>query len=306
MDYEKKYNEALSQARFYYGNCPTEPEKKKLEKLFPELRESEDERIRKRIRLCLDECVHSDIIRDYERDECLAYLEKHKEPTTADGWDYADKRMSHPLYLDGFEAGRAVEREMSEKEQKPIPDWMPKFLDELRSKKNYFDWDEHRDIEGHILAIINWIAPDYFKRKEEQKPAEKQDYSGLNDSERAIHRGFLVAGVENVPVGIIKETAKECIANFPWPTKWSEEDENKLYQVMETLLADKTVALRDNPHGKALHEAYDEMLAWLKSLRPSWKPSEEQMEALMNGLRILPPGENNDILLSLYNDLKKL
>lgn len=39
----------------------------------------EDERIRKRIRLCLDECVHSDIIRDYERDEVLAYLEKQKE-----------------------------------------------------------------------------------------------------------------------------------------------------------------------------------------------------------------------------------
>ena len=36
----------------------------------------EDEKMLKRIRLCLDECVHSDIIRDYERDECVAYLEK--------------------------------------------------------------------------------------------------------------------------------------------------------------------------------------------------------------------------------------
>ena len=58
---------------------------------------------------------------------------------------------------------------------------------------------------------------------------------------------------------------------------WSEEDKDKLYQVMGTLLADKTVAQRDTPHCKALHEAYDEMLAWLKSIRPSWKPSEEQM-----------------------------
>lgn len=32
--------------------------------------------------------------------------------------------------------------------------------------------------------------------------------------------------------------------------EWSEEDENKLYQVMETLLADKTVALRETPHRK--------------------------------------------------------
>ena len=44
--------------------------------IFPELRESKDEKIRKRIILCLEECVHSDIIRDYEKEECLAWLEK--------------------------------------------------------------------------------------------------------------------------------------------------------------------------------------------------------------------------------------
>lgn len=59
-------------------------------------------------------------------------------------------------------------------EQKPVPDWMPKFLDELRSKKNYFDWDEHKDIEGGILAIINWMNPNYFNEKDgKQKPIDK-------------------------------------------------------------------------------------------------------------------------------------
>lgn len=37
---------------------------------------SEDEKIKKRITLCLEECVHSDVIRDYEKDECIAWLEK--------------------------------------------------------------------------------------------------------------------------------------------------------------------------------------------------------------------------------------
>jgi len=41
---------------------------------------SEEERIRKRIKLCLAECVHKDIIRDYEHDEAIAWLEKQKEP----------------------------------------------------------------------------------------------------------------------------------------------------------------------------------------------------------------------------------
>lgn len=49
----------------------------------------------------------------------LSYLERQKELTPVDGWDYADKRMSHPLYLEGFEAGRAVERELSE----PAAEW---------------------------------------------------------------------------------------------------------------------------------------------------------------------------------------
>ena len=108
----KAYDEALEKAKFYHGNCPSEPERKKLEKMFPVLRESEDERI------------ISSIIAVLENDkkhylEEIAWLEKQKELTPADGWDYADRRMSHPLYLEGFEAGRAVEREVSE----PSAEW---------------------------------------------------------------------------------------------------------------------------------------------------------------------------------------
>ena len=40
----KAYDEALKQAKFYHGNCPSEPERKKLEKMFPVLHESEDEK----------------------------------------------------------------------------------------------------------------------------------------------------------------------------------------------------------------------------------------------------------------------
>lgn len=96
----------------------------------------------------------------------------------------------------------------------------------------------------------------------------------------------------------------------PIKQEWSKKDEDKLYQVMETLLADKTVALRDTPNCKALHEAYDEMLAWLKSLRPSWKPSEEQMKALQCAIVFIEIRKASDYdispLKSLYEHLKKL
>ena len=57
-----------------------------LETLFPELKESEDEKVRKLITLCLEECVHSDVIRDYEKDECIAWLEKQGEACNSIIW----------------------------------------------------------------------------------------------------------------------------------------------------------------------------------------------------------------------------
>jgi hypothetical protein len=44
-----KYEEALERARKYYNELRACRAKEKLETIFPELRESEDERIRKKI-----------------------------------------------------------------------------------------------------------------------------------------------------------------------------------------------------------------------------------------------------------------
>lgn len=81
----KAYDEALKKARFYHGNCPSEPERKKLERMFPVLRESEDE------------SMLQTIIRGFENwksngnvsfnftyvDDILAYLEKQKKQKEA-------------------------------------------------------------------------------------------------------------------------------------------------------------------------------------------------------------------------------
>lgn len=166
------------------------------------------------------------------------------------------------------------------------------FQDDLRG-------DYWHDLEvGHILA---WLG-----KQKEQKPAEKQDYSGLNDLERAILRGFLCAGVENVPVEIIKNTATECIAFLaliePKPAEWSKEDERILTSIIER-------GSSQVPFGEpALRE---EQMEWLmnqlKFLRHSWKPSEEQMAALYTAARESPIiKENGNYLYDLYEQLKKL
>lgn len=94
-----------------------------------------------------------------------------------------------------------------------------------------------------------------------QKPAEKQDYSGLNDLERAIHRGFLVAGVENVSVTLIKETAYDCLAQMK-PAEWSEEDEKVLREVKLNF------ELNHEDMTPALVACYERFFEKVKSLHP--------------------------------------
>lgn len=55
-----------------------------------------------------------------------------------------------------------------------------------------------------------------FKRcngipQDKQKEVTESDYSWLSEIERAIHRGFLCAGVKTVSLDIIKDTAKEVL-----------------------------------------------------------------------------------------------
>ncbi len=217
MDYEKKYKAVLEQARDYYNRVQTDYARKELENIFPELRESEDERIRKGI---------IEIIKAVSGPDCDVYLDEKKQ-------------------------------------------------------EKYLAW---------------------LEKQKEQNPVEKQDYSGLNDLERAIHRGFLCAGVENVPATIIKETAQDCLAHMP---AWSEEDEKKmifLERLIEYNVPDGQYGWADGRKGGFVTKS--EAISMLKSLRSSWKPSEEQMNALL----IASADSKTDglALRILYEQLKKL
>ena len=129
--------------------------------------------------------------------------------------------------------------------------------------------------ENHSVNIplAEWSEEDAQKLvpfscgHENGQPAEKQDYSELNDLERAILRGFLAAGVENVPIGIIKDTASECVGFLALtesePVEWSEEDEGELQNAIDALefLGKKGVYRSESGYDAALQAA-----SWLKSL----------------------------------------
>lgn len=134
MDYEKAYKEALERARAIHNEKQAQCYDI-MAKVFPELAESEDEKI-------------MEALLEYFGEQC----------------DMSD--------VNGFYAYEIYDWLKKQKEQKPIED------------------------------------------KDAIEPTPKQDDSGLTDFERAIHRGFLCAGVENVPVEIIKETAQDCLAHI--------------------------------------------------------------------------------------------
>ena len=212
MDYERK--ELVDWIRGIYQSLD-EADKQDALRFFPELRESEDERIRKSLI------------------NFLSSFELMRDDATFRKSDFdLDSIKGYILYLE------------KQKEQKPI-------------SQEDFDAAKHEAL---------W---------EEQKPAEKQDYSGLNDLERAIHRGFLCAGVENVPVGIIKETAKDCLAHMP--VEWSEEDKTRLTNIL--------IMLQEYVIHHYSKDDVNKSVDWLKALperfnlqpKPEWSEEDERM-----------------------------
>ena len=301
----RAYDEALEDMRVIYPNLKGDA-KLAVEHAFPQLRESEDERIRKWLIYYFSSIKETVWIhRDITCEQILAYLEKQKtrmkpiydaresfESALEKAWNdyhngYENVDRLEDDYVEcahakGFREGYLFGIE----KRKPIGGiyWHAIKKGEKLPCRAYIwnpDYEKYHDCwEGRLIPNLEkihvgadtWYLPAKDVRDlpregvdelpKEQKPAEKQDYSGLTDLERAILRGFLAAGVENVPVGIIKETAQECLEQMK-PAEWSEEDEFFRQQLI--VYCEK--GIQDPLASKCVD--------WLKSLRPSWKPSDQ-------------------------------
>lgn len=178
--------------------------KEAFEFFAPELRESEDERIRKALVIMM-KVPRKGIFeaQGITKEQALAYLEKPKEPI-----DPFDTK----LFQDGVKEGRRLEREDIKKEQKPA------------------EWSE--EDENNLELVIDCIYKFY-------------------------------------PNPVMKYKLKEWLKSLrPVKQEWRDEDE-KMRRNLMSLLA--------NMRGDRItEETYQKYYPWLKSLRPSWKPSEEQ------------------------------
>lgn len=139
MDYEKAYKEALERARDLHDNHPLgQPQTwTTCEKIFPELRESEDERIRKEIIQSIKDnmCV-------IHKDKCLSWLEKQGEQHS---WSEEDEYQINTI-LHGLD----LKRELYKKEGNQV---------EEKRYKTQYDW-------------LKSLKPNHWKPSEEQMETE--------------------------------------------------------------------------------------------------------------------------------------
>lgn len=335
--------------------------------IFPELKESEDERIRKGLIKGLsamrDIHKHQTFSDDaININDAIAWLEKQDEKLHVD-WNEKRKGLDElETYILSLDPNRSLDavkvdakniRFLVNNGQQPktTPQWMIDFLDEYRRKIGCsMDYDEIRDIDGKILAIVNWMKGN---PNIQQQPTPK---FRIGDTIHKIGENTVFPmTIEKIEDGDYVCNNSHSFVNIKFQddyelveqnNSWSEEDEEMLERCIDTMsmtapnlwkkeidwlksLKDRVRPQTKQEWSKEDVEMIDAIVAdilftqkahnhevnqvifgkeidWLKSLRPQnrWKPSEEQLNEIKEAIGVT--GTNGIVLLSLYNDLKKL
>lgn len=148
------------------------------------------------------------------------------------------------------------------------------------------------------------------KRDAEQKPADETPYSETLD--KAIDLYYYTYGngndgFDNLSLDKFRDIVHTFIEDYGQKsTEWSDEDEEMKRAIISNLFILKQMYTQP-----VKQTDYNYMIEWLKSLKPHWKPTKEQMNALSMAYKdSLTSGENlitqTETLKSLYNNLKKL
>ena len=235
MDYEKKYKEALELARVAAFNG----HQSLMEGIFPELKESEDERIRKEIQSTIKQLDKDSTIcgKKYDYNQWLAWLEKQGEQKpTLPKWKY--KKDHTPLLRDSIILNKygCVAKSPSGAIVSDV--WV-------------LDYGE-----------LTKLPKEEIEKQGEKKPIEEvngEDYGidGLWHAQRILENTLGSVYGYQTDDGILDHKAAITAVKKLYKQKhaWSEEDENVAEDIEE--------AIRNYWHGDTL----DILLYWLKKLK---------------------------------------
>ena len=189
----------------------------------------------------------------------------------------------------------------------------------LKNDFEYFatkKWDEKKwnEVMNNQASELLRIAKKELEK--EKKPTECIEF----DNEFKNQVSHLLASVLNKEWEYDKEfveyAAQQLLGYAKHeiqPAEWSEEDEEKINSISEII--EHCVIIPYSGGKLTVSKEYKkELQCFLKSLRPSWKPSKEQMEAFRGYIEDFQAraeaavgGWNNfDVMIRLYEQLKKL
>jgi len=309
---ETNRKELVEWVRGIYQNLD-DADKRDALRFFPELAESEDERIRKSL---IDNFKHYSCTSDGTPSyKVLAWLEKQKESLHIQ--ETCKEKADSFTDDENERIRRFIQDRLTDRLWNPT--W--KFsrddvLAYLERQKDLFK--EGRGLymyDGENVTLI-CASPvenpyDFAISQQEQKPVQFKD-DELVEIIRGEFEGFRrllkKKGIDYEPqrgywegfARLFDSCAKEYVKEQK-PAEWSEEDEAHRKSIISTI----EMCMNECSKGaKVILDCYESDIAWLKSLRPQsqWKPSEEQMEALHHYVETTTDGE----LDLLYNDLLKL
>lgn len=258
--------------------------------IFPELKESEDERIRKEIIAHIKWCEDSGYCAKEEMTRWITFLEKQGQK---------------PF---GFNNSDTIDHNLN--------DYCCKIYSAL-----------HKENGGVLsFARLQHLAMDIYgwcKEQFEHKPTDKVEPK-FHEGDIIIHKELGGDYIHNphkiIQVDILDKKYRlegGLVAHFgeqedyelvERKPAWSEADENHVKSILSTIECCKARF----PNAHAVVEAYNADIDWLKSLRHrlQWKPSDEHIHWLKWATNRMPDTEKANeaeaVLEELLEELKKL
>ena len=315
----KAYDKALAMARKLY-NMRGDWTNIEIEAIFPELKESEDERIRKEI----IESIKGQMVVVHP-EKCIAWLEKQGEQKPADkvepkfkvgDWIVTDKNHIWLINEDCSTTGYLY-RLVSQNGKVEVGDY--NIIDEHAHL-----WTIQDAKDGDVLFTSSTASHETFIFKSIDEKGNIECYFAY-DSEDGFREGkyhfigkptFKTKPATKEQCNLLFQKMKE--AGYKWDAEkkelkkieqkpaWCEEDERNI---------DWLITVCERIHYKSDPQVNPEaalmLRDWLKSLRHQshWKPSEEQMhtlEAVIADYAEQGLSYTKDSLNDLYEQLKKL
>ena len=270
----KRYDKALEKARQLCAYPTSKPFISDLQDLFPELAESEGERIRKAIGYAIGQSTHSDgiLINGVSSEEALSWLEKQGnlakyyedklDRCACENFNKGYKKAIEKQGKNNMGISEATKQELEDNLNKALeketPESCNEFLDEQSCKEENLKerniCDTCEDSNGCLIPCCAKL----LEKQGEQKPAA-----------------------------------------------WSEEDKDILFRTINDLKFLRDTISIDPKYAVNIIDTERE-INWLKD-RYTWRPSNEQMLAINTAINVLGKGTiNGKYLIELQEQLKKL